>query len=603
MDDSGNSDIDDLDPLLNHEDDDSGLESLSDLENLSDLESLGDLGDIDSDSDLALGFENNEEEEETESESESDGQPQTRLHHHNRGLNAFPVFPDDSDSDAASTPHHPARWPSTPLRSSPELHQIPDDSDSDLSHHSRSPSTVESDSERDSENDDDDLSSSLNSEIFSDSDLSEQSDLLPDSPDSLFVQQNLPSPARRQLDDELENLRRQAEQLTRRHAELARIATNLHQSVRERRDILRQRAFPPVVAPVIPRRRRFEDDQLLGDQLFGAARFPLRMDELVEMEVGGANGQRANRTPGPARQPTVIDLTDEPDSPEEVIYLPDQAFHRNRRIAGAQNQDAAPRHHNPHRPLIDLRTPARRTPSLARSDGSILGAPFIDLTDMPDDDNPYANAGPGRANQAPRPALPLPRQPIVLDDGDEGANRGRMIDMLGRVNRITNGIDNNMAELTFFHRILHQVHTGEIEEPVNPLGQNMPMFNYRANGYNNEPPKPAHIPPPPPREGFSRDTGGEDAFVCPSCEEELKFDPDEKDASPPTKRARSRKDNEEHHFWAVKECGHVSSFFPSSLGSSLTLGRCIAMPVTSIVKPAQSRRTRPSFGLLRVAVV
>ncbi|KAK0646852.1 hypothetical protein B0T16DRAFT_304696, partial [Cercophora newfieldiana] len=92
----------------------------------------------------------------------------------------------------------------------------------------------------------------------------------------------------------------------------------------------------------------------------------------------------------------------------------------------------------------------------------------------------------------------------------------------------------------------------------NPLAANIPNFNYQANGYNNAPAKPPYIPPPPCKEGFTRDCGPDVEAICPSCEEELAYDPDEEiQKSPPAKRSRNRKDNEVHHFWAVKDCGHV----------------------------------------------
>ncbi|EAQ88766.1 hypothetical protein CHGG_05385 [Chaetomium globosum CBS 148.51] len=73
-------------------------------------------------------------------------------------------------------------------------------------------------------------------------------------------------------------------------------------------------------------------------------------------------------------------------------------------------------------------------------------------------------------------------------------------------------------------------------------------------------PNPTTFPPPPAREGFTRDTGNDDnVIICPSCEEELKYDPDAgiDDSTRPAKKIRTRKDHEEHHFWALKDCGHV----------------------------------------------
>ncbi|KAI8625635.1 hypothetical protein F5Y19DRAFT_261868 [Xylariaceae sp. FL1651] len=72
-------------------------------------------------------------------------------------------------------------------------------------------------------------------------------------------------------------------------------------------------------------------------------------------------------------------------------------------------------------------------------------------------------------------------------------------------------------------------------------------------------PKPAHQPPNPARPGFTRDTGDDVVAICPSCDQELAYDPEGIDDVPatPAKRPRSKKAQAEHHFWAVKACGHV----------------------------------------------
>ncbi|TGJ86664.1 hypothetical protein E0Z10_g2115 [Xylaria hypoxylon] len=73
------------------------------------------------------------------------------------------------------------------------------------------------------------------------------------------------------------------------------------------------------------------------------------------------------------------------------------------------------------------------------------------------------------------------------------------------------------------------------------------------------PPKPAHEPPKPARPGFTRDTGEDVVAICPSCDQELAYDPEGDDDAPatPVKKPRSKKAMAEHHFWAVKACGHV----------------------------------------------
>ena len=89
-----------------------------------------------------------------------------------------------------------------------------------------------------------------------------------------------------------------------------------------------------------------------------------------------------------------------------------------------------------------------------------------------------------------------------------------------------------------------------------------------------EPRKSEHVPPPKAREGFTRSPREEDIVVCPACEEELIVGPEEPIAAVPATptatptgkssakvKAKSKKDREEHPFWVVRECGHVSTFF------------------------------------------
>lgn len=74
--------------------------------------------------------------------------------------------------------------------------------------------------------------------------------------------------------------------------------------------------------------------------------------------------------------------------------------------------------------------------------------------------------------------------------------------------------------------------------------------------------EPEYVAPPPVPEGFTRTPDQEDVAICPGCEEELvahKIDGDyvstktKKSGKAPTKTER-----EQHPFWVIKECGHVS---------------------------------------------
>ena len=296
-------------------------------------------------------------------------------------------------------------------------------------------------------------------------------------------------------------------------------------------------------------------------------------DELVAVEVQPARPRtRARATPAPAGGAAeVIDLTGVPDSPEEpraaaAAAAPPRARRRN------SPQDVG---RNPRRHASSQNRPA---PSLSRS---VLGnnATFIDLTGDDSPPPPPPPPPPIRPSNHRRSvhdlALPNPRraapraQHINLEEEEDefGAqvlglfprNIGSAFDLMHRFGGVF-GRQPQEVEMHFFG-------TNGAVVDIDPLGDNRPDLDYRGNGRaSDRDPKPAHVPPPPPREGFTRSTGtdrDDDAIVCPNCEKELQYDPGvEETTSPrPAKRARSRKDQEEHHFWALKECGHVCVFF------------------------------------------
>jgi len=64
---------------------------------------------------------------------------------------------------------------------------------------------------------------------------------------------------------------------------------------------------------------------------------------------------------------------------------------------------------------------------------------------------------------------------------------------------------------------------------------------------------------PPPRPGFARNTTEDQVAICPNCRKELAYDPNVTTlaAIAPGKK-KAKKQVAEHHFWAVKDCGHVS---------------------------------------------
>ncbi|KAK2068024.1 hypothetical protein P8C59_002698 [Phyllachora maydis] len=221
------------------------------------------------------------------------------------------------------------------------------------------------------------------------------------------------------------------------------------------------------------------------------------------------------------------------------------------------------------------RAAIRRTPSLARSHGNL-----IDLTDDAEDiprgnrlaSGPVIDLGSDdELQEVPPPpgararARNQPHAPPLLVPAIASAHRGvgeLMPNLLQNLHaRFGNLMGLRVATAATSYAHAHHHHAGAPEPALaqlNPLGNNFPDLNYGANGYNHAAAaagRPAFVPPPPAREGFSRDTGEDNIFVCPACEAELKYDPDEESAG--VKNARNRRDREEHHFWAVKECGHV----------------------------------------------
>lgn len=330
-----------------------------------------------------------------------------------------------------------------------------------------------------------------------------------------------------------------------------------------------------------PRRRRLHEMYQLA---FVNAVGGSPGDELVLVDV--ENRQQPRRplrvatAAGAAQGHTeFIDLTDDPDSPPPRIPpFPQFALHsRNRRLADepveitqASRESQGPAQQSQHRNPRRQMSLNGRTPSLARSDGSLLGThggsprSIIDLTrESPEPIEPMD--GP------PIPPLyapiqrPVPNNAPNHNSGILGGGAGA-----GSVGRepmprgFFNGAFHRMGRVMGY-MAPQQVNEMRLEVEVIAPQLDDPLPNIHLNYYHHhraEAPRPPHEPPSAPRDGFTRATGDDLAVVCPQCDEELKYDPDNVgEDGPPAKRARTRKDREEHHFWAVKACGHVSCLF------------------------------------------
>ncbi|KAI0127301.1 hypothetical protein BJ170DRAFT_368624 [Xylariales sp. AK1849] len=285
-----------------------------------------------------------------------------------------------------------------------------------------------------------------------------------------------------------------------------------------------------------------------------------QMDELVGVEMGrqaigghnlraGAGRAQQNQQP-PHAQPDFIDLTGDD---EEIEFL-----------GGSQN---ARRQQSQRRDNV---------PGLNRSDSNYIGGqPVIDLTsDSPDEEQMVnrANAGstPGVRNRPHRHHPPRMdrRSPRRIPANNVQANPQGMFGLFA--NALGNVIGNFGYPRDDDVIALDAAPRAAILPDMGPW-RHLPMgghgdihLNYQMHPFPHHgggpggPPKPVHEPPATARDGFTRDTGEEQVLVCPSCDNELAYDPDDEDDNgPPTKKARTKKDKAEHHFWAVKECGHV----------------------------------------------
>ncbi|KAK4186680.1 hypothetical protein QBC35DRAFT_255886 [Podospora australis] len=406
--------------------------------------------------------------------------------------------------------------------------------------------------ESDEESDDEDIASSSSSEnSFAESDVEIASEALEDevaddevetaseaSDDSLFFAQP-PPPL---IDDFLARIQEQSERVRS-------LATQLR--LREERHARRVDHLSRQISrnannnnnnnTMSNRRRQRSDSEEFNNPY-------LDDDELFMMEIEAPRRIVRQATPAariraaPAANAEVIDLTNEPDSPEE----PGRGSLLQPRAAPVA--PAAPPPRNPRRQGL-----SQRTPSLTRSDGSLLGNNPGEVIDLTLDDDVIIPPAP--RHRQPQPLAPQrhphPRRPH------------RQHPHPVALHRAPQQFIQNIAAFGGFGGVAGLMDRFELmigQHFVNPLGRG-PELNYAGGGHGaGASPKPAFEAPPKAREGFTRSavTSDDDAVVCPGCEEELKFDPEDDSLSPPAaKRARTRKDQEEHHFWAVKECGHV----------------------------------------------
>ncbi|KAI0399155.1 hypothetical protein F4802DRAFT_611087 [Xylaria palmicola] len=333
------------------------------------------------------------------------------------------------------------------------------------------------------------------------------------------------------------------------------------------------------------------------------ARTRSQRDQLVQVEVapqgnaGGAAGGAASRQ---QRHPHVIDLTGDDDA-----EIRGSALHN---------------HPAPRRPSENPRRrrsqPQNAPPRLNRSDGNYVDNQSIIILSSSDDEDrpmrasPRRNANNGRNNQSHlhnryTPGDPPNRGARSLGIGEPHRDLGLPAapppvqasnpNPPGRLRPFTHLMNNLPLFQLLSSRAAPAAMTANRDDDIVITGErnivNLPNVNMPAAGHpfalgpihldygahafafgqpagpppplgggaRAGPSKPAHEPPQPARPGFTRDTGEDVVAICPSCEQELAYDPEGDDGNPttPAKKGRSKKAMAEHHFWAVKNCGHV----------------------------------------------
>lgn len=291
----------------------------------------------------------------------------------------------------------------------------------------------------------------------------------------------------------------------------------------------------------------------------------------------------SRQPPPPPRDNGVIDLTEEPDSPVEV-----------RQTQTSVAADGGPAHG----PRVSGHRHPRRTnslrltpPRLARSESIMLASQtdFIDLTgddDAPSNTTTTTNAA--ASNEPPRRSNRNSQRPVIPAHPDAAGPNDHLVDFefLNPTHAIRYGFASSFAR--GFGRTLADILSADFLNSNPPRTPRTPGQHHHhhhhlhhaeavMNFYEQRlrPPSPRRemAPLPPTREGFTRETvaesaatggggGGEERVViCPACNEELAYDPNGGGAAQATTATGAKKRKRaagDHHFWAVKKCGHVS---------------------------------------------
>lgn len=344
-------------------------------------------------------------------------------------------------------------------------------------------------------------------------------------------------------------------------------------------------------SPILPPSPRVRMDRSTRSRNAGQAR---QRDELIGVELAGSSGGGGRNLRGRSQNqqrgaaPDVIDLTGDDaeggnaDADVELVIGGSQNVRRQQ----SQRRDNAPRLNRSDSNYVGHQQPAVIDISSDSEDEQLQARPAVSLPNPANHPRHHHHRHVHHHHHLPRPHHHhIPHWP-PMDGGPPrrlpGPNGARGINNpRGDANpRAGGGLFNHIMDVFTGMVGGVGVNRGRDEDLVmigaSPAGlPPMPVpnvgqiqLNYVAQPFNPGgpapgPQKPPHEPPPKARDGFTRDTGEDQVVICPSCNEELAYNPDDEDENgPPTKKARTKKDRAEHHFWAVKDCGHVSNPLP-----------------------------------------
>ncbi|KHO01236.1 uncharacterized protein MAM_00237 [Metarhizium album ARSEF 1941] len=270
---------------------------------------------------------------------------------------------------------------------------------------------------------------------------------------------------------------------------------------------------------------------------------PIPMQQIPAQPLMLRPSRRSDRRPSPPvpmpqrqsqpqqRQSTAfIDLTEEPDSPAEI----------------RQSQPQSQIGRNPRRTNSQRITP----PSLSRSDSNFIGpgASVIDLTA----DSPEDEGGPEpRVTRSQRHHHHHHHHHLLHHHHRRATFAQDQLIELEFINANSGSIYSNLSNNV--RRLAGIFARGFTATPI----EFPPTLTPRDAS-----PKPPMEPTPPTRHGFTRDTSltDERVVVCPACGDELAYDPTgaAPQQGPASTSGKKRKRAPgEHHFWALKKCGHV----------------------------------------------